>query len=82
MLAGCDFPVEKPVRIYAFIHDDSMEISTLSTWFSTEKGLILLKKTKLCGKLDVDIRMHNAFSTYGAVVENQGLFVENSRKNL
>jgi hypothetical protein len=58
------------------------EISMVSTYFSTEKALILLVKTHLCGKLDVEILMHTEFSTCGSVVEKLPLYVENSRKNL
>ena len=55
---------------------------TQSTYFSTEKALILLVKTHLCGKLDVEILMHTEFSTYGRIVDKWGIFVENYRKTL
>jgi len=74
--------VEKALRIYAFMQRFSKWISTLSTWFSTEKALILLEKTQLCGKLTVEYALHNQFSTCGSIVENHGLFVENPRKSL
>ena len=60
----------------------SMGISTVSTWFSTEKALYLLKKRRLCGKLHVGYLLHNQFSTCEAFVENGAVFVENPRKNI
>ncbi|MDD5898219.1 MAG: hypothetical protein PUE14_07005 [Clostridia bacterium] len=74
--------VENPPGFYAVMRWKILGISTVSTWFSTEKALILLAKTHQCGKLDVEIPLHNEFSTYGTSVENHGLFVENSRKKL
>ena len=73
---------ENPEKFYAAMQSAIHGISTVSTWFSTEKALILLVKTHLCGKLDVEIPLHNKFSTYGSDVEKRCLFVENSRKNL
>ena len=73
---------ENPEKFYAAMQSAIHEISTVSTWFSTEKALILLVKTRLCGKLDVEILMHTEFSTCGSVVEKLYLFVENSRKKL
>ena len=80
ILTACSFRVQKPLIAYAFMQVSFVWISTVSTWFSTEKALVLLVKTNLCGKLDVEILMHTEFSTYGTTVENRGLFVENSRK--
>jgi len=74
--------VEIPPEFYAAMQWEIHGISTISTWFSTEKALILLVKTHLCGKPDVEIHLHNEFSTYGSIVEKRGVFVENSRKKL
>jgi len=81
ILTACSFRVQKPLIVYAFMQVSFVWISTVSTWFSTEKALISLVKLRLCGKLTVEFFMHNEFSTYGTIVENSGLFVENSRKN-
>ena len=74
--------VKKPAKFYAAMQNGNFGISTVSTYFSTGKALILLVKTHLCGKLDVEILMHTDFSTYGTVVEKPPVYVENSRKKL
>ena len=72
----------KRLIIDAALFLSTSTISTVSTLFSTKKSLILLEKTRLCGKLYVESSMHTKFSTYGTIVENHVVFVENSWKVL
>jgi len=69
--------LSKPLGKHHSPFSPHVEISTVSTWFSTEKALILLEKTQKCGKLSVGIPNVDNFSTYGSNVENDAVFVEN-----